>query len=193
LLSNLKAEGENPMKAGVLKAIVIVGGCGLFAFLPWAHQPGRQTTPPPEQKAAQPAPSPQEDGQAAPPKARGVAVRIVAVGSQYAWPGTRVDVFWARAPRSPNPHHEVIAKNVLVLTMDGLAEHDSETANIITVDVTAEQAERLKRLSKVGWLRAFPRPLAEGEPDGRESANGEPAVPLLPPLPVDTATAPTQR
>jgi Flp pilus assembly protein CpaB len=156
------------MKAGVLKAAAVAGGCGLLAVLAWTHLPGRQRTPPSDQQETPTATAPKDDEQPAQPKTRGVAVGIDAVWSQQAWPGTRVDILWVRDPKSPESHPERIVENVLVLTLDGDTDRDGEPANRITVDVTAEQAERLRRAQKVGWLRALARPLGIPDPVGRQ-------------------------
>ncbi len=120
------------MRAKAIEAVAVISL--LFAVLFWAVDRGR-------------------------PQTRRVVVRIDAVWSVYAVPGKLVEIVWVRNPKSPRPYYERIVEKVRVRTHEGFGSvDDHEPTDRITIEVTAEQAERLKQIAKIGWLRALPIP-----------------------------------
>jgi hypothetical protein len=147
------------MRGKAIKLAALTGGCALLVLVFWVGRPNRQkgaspTLPVPASVIAEDVARPSDH-----PKARGGGTRIEAVWSQYALPGWRVDICRTPDPRSPKPRYERIVDDTVVLTLEGYGDSDGEPTNIITVDLTPEQAERLNRLPKTGWLRAFAKPV----------------------------------
>jgi hypothetical protein len=145
------------MRGKAIKLAALTGGCALLVLVFWVGRPNRQksaspTPPVPGSVVAEDVARPSDH-----PRARGGVTRIEAVWSQYALPGWRVDIWWTPDPQSPKPRYERIIDETVVLTLEGYGDSDGEPTNIITVDLTSEQAERLNRLPKAGWLRALPK------------------------------------